>query len=141
MRRMSAARPLAFCLLLAARVALAQDVSSGNHQADRWRAEHRLIDMHEHVNGTPQHVDRAVKIMDAAGIGVAVNLGVGTVTPGENSAPPEFQRGKGLARNGETRVASASRACSVLFSPTSRSKTISRSPACGSSGRYPPAAR
>ena len=66
-------------------------------QPDQWRREHRLIDMHTHVNGTPQHMARAVKVMDAAGIGVAVNLGVGTVTPGKDGGTSELARVKALA--------------------------------------------
>jgi len=53
-----------------------------------WRAERRLIDVHQHVNSTTQHLTRAVKIMDAAGVGMAVNLGVGTVTPARTARPP-----------------------------------------------------
>ena len=52
--------------------------------------------MHQHIGMAPQYVDRAVKIMDAAGIGVIVNLGTGTVTRGPNGEPSEFQRGKQL---------------------------------------------
>jgi hypothetical protein len=55
--------------------------------ADQWRTEHRLIDLHQHINLTTQHVTRAVKIMDAAGLGVAVNLGAGTVIRGANGTP------------------------------------------------------
>jgi hypothetical protein len=64
--------------------------------ADQWRTEHRLIDLHQHINLTTQHVTRAVKIMDAAGLGVAVNLGAGTVIRGANGTPSDFERGKAL---------------------------------------------
>ncbi|HEX6986308.1 MAG TPA: amidohydrolase family protein, partial [Planctomycetaceae bacterium] len=37
---------------------------------------------------------RAVRIMDAAGIGVAVSLGSGTVTPGPDGGPSAFERAK-----------------------------------------------
>ena len=47
---------------------------------ETWRAEHRLIDLHQHINGTSQHMARAVQIMDRAGIGIAVNLSGGGVT-------------------------------------------------------------
>ena len=59
----------------------------------QWRAEHRLIDMHQHIDCSKEHLDRAVRIMDRAGIGVAVNLSGGTVThaPGEVS---EFEKNK-----------------------------------------------
>jgi hypothetical protein len=53
---------------------------------DTWRAEHRTIDLHMHIDPTEEHFARAVKIMDAAGIGIGVNLSGGTVThaPGRN---------------------------------------------------------
>jgi len=64
--------------------------------SEPWRAERRLIDLHQHVNSTTQHLARAVRIMDAAGIGVAANLSGGTVTAaaGRTSA---FERNKRLA--------------------------------------------
>ena len=63
-------------------------------QAEQWRAEHRIIDLHQHLNGTTQHLTRAVHIMDR--VGVAVNLSGGTVTRGTNAASP-FERVKKLA--------------------------------------------
>jgi predicted TIM-barrel fold metal-dependent hydrolase len=66
-------------------------------QPDQWRAEKRLIDMHMHIEPTPERLDRAVKTMDAAGIGVAVNLGVGTVTPAKDGGPSALGRAKKLA--------------------------------------------
>src|SRR5205085_246087 len=69
----------------------------GASAAAQWRAEHRIIDMHEHIDFIPEHLARAVKIMDAVGIGVAVNLGTGTVMPGKDGAPSEFERNKKLA--------------------------------------------
>jgi predicted TIM-barrel fold metal-dependent hydrolase len=48
--------------------------------ANGWRARHKLIDLHEHIDPTPVAVEQAVKILDASGIGVAVNLSGGTVT-------------------------------------------------------------
>ncbi len=64
-------------------------------EAASWRAAHLLIDLHEHVEATPEHLARAVKIQDAVGIGLAVNLSGGFVThaPG---APSDFQAGKAL---------------------------------------------
>ena len=66
-------------------------------QAEAWRAEHRTIDLHQHINGTTQHIARAVKIMDAVGIGLVVNLSGGTVTRGKNGEPSEFERTKAIA--------------------------------------------
>ncbi len=66
-------------------------------EPDRWRAEHRLIDLHEHLDFTTQHLARAVGIMDRVGLGLVVNLGTGTVTRRPDSAPSEFERNKALA--------------------------------------------
>jgi len=68
-----------------------------NSAAEQWRAEHRVIDLHMHIDFTTQHLSRAVKIMDAVGIGVGINLSGGTVTPGPKGEPSEFQRNKQLA--------------------------------------------
>jgi hypothetical protein len=65
-------------------------------QAAQWRAEHRIIDLHQHLNGTTQHLTRAVRIMDRVGVGVAVNLSGGTVTKGTN-AMSYFERVKKMA--------------------------------------------
>ena len=63
---------------------------------DLWRGEHRIIDLHMHIDASEERFARAVKIMDAAGIGIGVNLSGGTVThtPGEKS---EFERVKEMA--------------------------------------------
>jgi predicted TIM-barrel fold metal-dependent hydrolase len=66
-------------------------------QADLWRRDHRLIDLHQHVSCTTQHLARAVRIMDAVGLGVVVNLSGGFVTPGKDGGPSEFERNKALA--------------------------------------------
>jgi hypothetical protein len=62
-------------------------------QADAWRASHRLIDLHMHIDPTAAHAATAVRVMNASGIGFAVNLSGGTVThaPGQTS---EFERTK-----------------------------------------------
>jgi predicted TIM-barrel fold metal-dependent hydrolase len=65
--------------------------------AMHWRAEHRIIDLHEHLDGTTQHLARAVKILDAAGVGLAVNLSGGTVTRGKDGGPSEFEQNLRLA--------------------------------------------
>ena len=77
-----------------------QVVGAGNLPAEtpaQWRAEHRIIDLHQHLNGTTQHLARAAKILDAAGVGMAVNLSGGTVTPAKDGGPSEFERNKRLA--------------------------------------------
>ena len=63
----------------------------------QWRAEHRVIDLHQHLDGATQHLARAVKILDAAGVGVTVNLSGGTVTPGKEGGLSEFEHNKQLA--------------------------------------------
>jgi predicted TIM-barrel fold metal-dependent hydrolase len=50
---------------------------------DIWRQERRLIDLHQHIEGQPEKIARAVAILDRVGVGVAVNLGAGTVTAKE----------------------------------------------------------
>jgi hypothetical protein len=74
-------RTLLLALLAVSLPAAAEDsVSAVRREADSWRAEHRIIDLHQHIDFSTQHLARAVKIMDAAGIGVAVNLSGGYVT-------------------------------------------------------------
>ena len=65
-------------------------------QADVWRTAHRLIDLHTHIDATPEHLAQAVRIFDAVGIGIAVNLSGGTVTHASGQ-PSEFQQTKKLA--------------------------------------------
>ncbi len=64
-------------------------------EADAWRREHRLIDLHQHIEALPERVERAVRILDRAGIGVGVNLSGGTVTR-KGDEPSEFERTKTL---------------------------------------------
>lgn len=61
-----------------------------------WRKERRIIDLHMHIEGSPERIERAVRIMDAAGIGLGVELGSGTVTPVDNE-DSEFARAKRVA--------------------------------------------
>lgn len=65
-------------------------------EADGWRAEHRFIDLHEHLDYSPEFLTRAVRVLDAAGIGLGVDLTPGTVTPGSNGEPSEFEQHKKL---------------------------------------------
>lgn len=64
--------------------------------ADQWRADNRLIDLHMHIGYTEPHLTRAVRIMDAVGIGIGVNLSGGTVTK-KGDGPSDFERNKTLA--------------------------------------------
>jgi predicted TIM-barrel fold metal-dependent hydrolase len=71
--------------------------SASKDGPSRWRAEHRLIDMHQHITGTEEYITRAVRIMDNVGLGVGVNLSGGTVTRGTNGSPSAFDKVKRLA--------------------------------------------
>ena len=73
-----------------------EDPAAVRREADGWRAQHLLIDLHEHIDPTPEHLARAVRIQDAVGIGLAVNLSGGTVTR-VHGAPSDFETTKKLA--------------------------------------------
>jgi len=88
---------MAVCGSFPITVSGADDGEAARRQAEIWRAEHRIIDLHQHINGATQHVTRAVKIMDAVGVGLGINLSGGTVTRTNESAPSEFERNKALA--------------------------------------------
>ena len=61
------------------------------YSPDVWRREHRIVDMHMHIEGKPERFELAEKIMDAAGIGVGIELGSGTVTTGTDGVS-DFER-------------------------------------------------
>ncbi len=63
---------------------------------DVWRAEMRIIDLHQHIENDPQRLARAVSILDRVGVGTGVLLGVGTVTK-KGEQPSDFQAAKTLA--------------------------------------------
>ncbi len=65
-------------------------------EADRWRARRRIIDLHQHIRSTEECLQRAVRIMDRVGVGLAVNLSGGTVTR-TNDQASEFERNRQLA--------------------------------------------
>src|SRR6476646_6801869 len=58
---------------------------------DVWRRERRIVDMHMHIEGLPTRFVRAINIMNAAGIGLGVELGSGTVIPGKEGVS-EFEK-------------------------------------------------
>ena len=64
---------------------------------EQWRSDHRIIDMHQHVDYSTQHLARAVKIMDTAGIGMAINLDGGVVTKDGTNSVSAFEKNKTLA--------------------------------------------
>ncbi len=70
--------------------------SGAAETASAWRAGHRLIDLHQHLTCTPEHLGRAIRIMDRAGIGIGVNLSGGTVTR-KGDKPSEFEANKAAA--------------------------------------------
>lgn len=63
---------------------------------DVWRREHRIVDMHMHVAPSPEKFARALRVMDAAGVGVAIELGSGSVTP-KAGGISDFERSKKAA--------------------------------------------
>src|SRR5580765_5015437 len=70
--------------------------SAESDTAARWRADNRVIDLHQHIDFTPERLTRAVRIMDRAGIGMGVNLSGGTTTQ-EAGKQSEFERNRTLA--------------------------------------------
>ena len=63
--------------LLLADSALAKDkakptdnIAVVRQQADRWRAEHRFIDLHQHIDYTEERLARDVRIMDTVGLSI-----------------------------------------------------------------------
>jgi len=79
--------------------ALAADPPPGPARAwspEIWRQQGRIIDVHQHVEGRQERFDRAVRIMDLAGVGTGLNLGSGTVIR-NGDEPSEFEKVKTLA--------------------------------------------
>lgn len=71
-------------------------VSQTPADAAQWRNEHRLVDLHQHLECNPERLARAIKVMDATGLGIVVNLSGGTVTR-TNAEPSAFERNKEVA--------------------------------------------
>ena len=46
-------------------------LSASASEPETWRSEHRIIDLHMHIDATEERVARAVRIMDGAEIGRA----------------------------------------------------------------------
>lgn len=65
---------------------------------DTWRQERRIIDLHQHIDTNPDHLRRAIGILDRSGVGIGVILGAGTVTT-KNDAPSDFQKARELAES------------------------------------------
>lgn len=85
------------CLAVPSPLPAAESQAEVQALARQWRADRRTIDLHLHIEPLKERYQRAIKIMDQAGIGLGVNLSGGTVTPGTNGQPSEFERSKALA--------------------------------------------
>jgi hypothetical protein len=88
---------LGACLAAVGTIAGSNDWIAPRHPMDDWRAAGRIIDLHQHLDYAPELLARAAKVMDASGIGLGVDLTPGTVTPGPNGEPSEFQSHKAMA--------------------------------------------
>jgi predicted TIM-barrel fold metal-dependent hydrolase len=77
-------------------IAPGDDERAVRKEAQAWRDAHLLIDLHEHIDPTPEYLARAVAIQDAVGIGLAVNLSGGTVTR-RGPLPSDFERTKAIS--------------------------------------------
>ena len=64
--------------------------------ADTWRTEHRIIDLHTHIEASPEYLAQAIRVFDAAGVGVAINLSGGTVQR-QQGQPSDFEQTKLLS--------------------------------------------
>jgi predicted TIM-barrel fold metal-dependent hydrolase len=79
----------------AAPAPVVDDTAAVRAQADGWRAAHRLIDLHTHIDPMPEHIATAVRVFDASGIGVAIELSGGTTTHAKGR-PSDFEQVKKL---------------------------------------------
>src|SRR4051812_3972168 len=68
----------------------------GSEAANQWRAEHRFIDLHQHIAYEPDKLARCIRIMDASGIGIGINLS-GGYTTSRAGGESEFEKNKTLA--------------------------------------------
>ncbi len=82
--------------LLSVFAAPADSPSANNSDAEIWRTSHRFIDLHQHIDYTPEHIARAVRVLDRSGIGVGANLSGGTITR-KDDKPSELERNIKLA--------------------------------------------
>lgn len=73
----------------------ADETAGVRAQADAWRSAHRIIDLHTHIDPAPGYVAQALRVFDASGIGVAVDLS-GGVTTHRKGQPSEFEQVKQL---------------------------------------------
>jgi predicted TIM-barrel fold metal-dependent hydrolase len=88
--------PVASVAPAPAAVPAGDDEAAVRTEAQSWRTAHLLVDLHEHIAPTPEHLARAVAIQDAVGIGLAVNLSGGTVTKIKHG-PSAFELTKAMS--------------------------------------------
>ncbi len=69
---------------------------NASEASNRWRGERRLIDLHQHIGYSPERLARAIRVMDASGVGVGVNLS-GDTTLSREGGPSLFERNKAIA--------------------------------------------
>jgi len=65
-------------------------------EADGWRRDHRIIDLHQHIEPTPEAFVHAMQLQNAVGVGLAVDLSGSTVTP-RPEGPSAFEQVKAMA--------------------------------------------
>ena len=65
---------------------------------DVWRREHRIIDLHQHIETSAERYQRAVGILDRSGVGIGCVLGSGTVTAKEGQTS-DFQKSRELSES------------------------------------------
>mgnify|MGYP002629770621 CR=1 FL=1 len=79
-----------------AHVAGVADPRADAFSFDVWRNEHRIIDLHQHIEANPERFKRAIGILDRSGVGIGVILGAGTVME-KNGEPSDFEKAKAMA--------------------------------------------
>ena len=52
----------------------ATNCDSFDPDANLWRSQNRLIDLHQHIGDSPKHLERAISIMDQVGIGLPAEV-------------------------------------------------------------------
>ena len=58
---------------------------------DARKNERRTVDLHQHIEAAPERFQRAIGILDRAGVGIGVILGAGTVTA-KDGQPSDFKK-------------------------------------------------
>src|SRR5687767_1380362 len=82
--------------LIAGLVFSSISIFAESEAAKVWRQERRLIDLHQHIGYSEAFMARAIRVMDASGIGIGANLSGGP-TLSRDGNPSPFERNKALA--------------------------------------------